>query len=335
MLIPYRRQSEYQPVDLEKLRPKGSYKSLIAKRTHSIDALVAEHGRIPADLLIERVCPTCGANDAAPELEKDHMTIVRCRSCDLVYTNPIFDEHHYRQMYGSKEYQAIMRDLGEQSHSYRVERFGVERVTLMERQLADAVGPVRYLDVGCSTGFVVEAAVQRGWEAIGLDLNPSAIEFGRSRGLDLRVSSLEDEPFEAASFDAVSLFDVLEHLPAPADVVQQCARLLKPGGILFLYVPNFDSASRMLMDAQAHFIWPTHHLNYYTPMTIRDFLSRQQLETAWLTTEGLDFADYIWYRREVLGQDTAQLEELLDTLQFLANAAAYGKNLRVIARRKR
>src|SRR5688500_5684642 len=103
MLIPYRRQSEYQPVDLEKLRPKDSYKSLIAKRTHSIDALVAEHGRIPADLLIERRCPTCGANDAAPELEKDHMTIVRCRSCDLVYTNPIFDEHHYREMYGSKE----------------------------------------------------------------------------------------------------------------------------------------------------------------------------------------------------------------------------------------
>lgn len=335
MQIPYRRQTEYQPVDLGKLRPKGSYKSLIQKRTHSIDALVATHGRIPPDLLIARACPTCGANDVAPELTKDHMTIVRCRSCDLVFTNPVFDERHYREMYGSTEYQTIMRDLGEQSHVYRVERFGAERVALIEQQLEPSAGPVRYLDVGCSTGFVVEAARGRGWNATGIDLNPSAIEFGKGRGLDLRVASLEDEPFEPGSFDAVSLFDVLEHLPAPAAVVQQCTRLLKPGGILFLYVPNYDSASRMLMHGEAHFIWPTHHLNYYTPTTIRDFLLRQGLDPAWLTTEGLDFADYIWYRREVLGKDTAQLEELLDTLQFLANAGAYGKNLRVIARRPR
>ena len=335
MDIPYRRRSEYQPVDLEKLRPKDSYKSLMQKRTHSIDALVAEHGRIPAELLAARSCPTCGSSDAAPELSKDHMAIVRCRVCDLVYTNPIFDEHHYREMYGSQDYQGIMRDLGEQSHAYRVDRFGTERVTLMERQIENASSPVRYLDVGCSTGFVVEAAHQRGWAATGIDLNPSAIAFGRGRGLDLHVAALADVSFEPGSFDAVSLFDVLEHLTTPADIVRQCSRLLKPGGILFLYVPNWDSASRLLMNGEAHFIWPTHHLNYYTPTTIHDFLSRCGLDVASLTTEGLDFADYIWYRKEVLEQDTAQLEELVDTLQFLANAGAYGKNLRVIARKRR
>ncbi len=337
MEIPYRRRSEYQPVDLEKLRPQGSYKSLMQKRTHSIDALVAEHGQIPSELLIARPCPTCGSAEAAPELSKDHMAIVRCRVCDLVYTNPIFDAQHYREMYGSTDYQGIMRDLGEQSHSYRVERFGTERVDLMERQLEvdRSPTPVRYLDVGCSTGFVVEAAHQRGWAATGVDLNPSAIAFGRGRGLDLHVAALEDVPFEPGSFDAVSLFDVLEHLTTPIDVVRQCSRLLRPGGILFLYVPNWDSASRMLMDGNAHFIWPTHHLNYYTPPTIQDFLARCGLDVAWLTTEGLDFADYIWYRKEVLGQDTTHLEELVDTLQFLANAGAYGKNLRVIARRRR
>jgi 2-polyprenyl-3-methyl-5-hydroxy-6-metoxy-1,4-benzoquinol methylase len=333
MHIPYRRPSEYLPVDLERLRPKDSYRSLMRRRTHSIDSLVEQHGRVPPELLIDRPCPTCGGNDARPELSKDHMTIVRCGSCDLVYTNPIFDEQHYREVYGSKEYQSIMRDLGEQSHQYRVDRFGVERVALMEQQLSRPNGAVRYLDVGCSTGFVVEAAQRRGWHAVGVDLNPSAVQFGRDRGLDLRVAAVEDESFEPGSFDAISLFDVLEHLPSPAPIVDRCARLLKRGGILFLYVPNYDSASRLLMQGDAHFIWPTHHLNYYTPVTIRDFLARHSLDTIWLTTEGLDFADYIWYRREMLGKDTSQLEELVDTLQFLANAGAYGKNLRVIARR--
>jgi 2-polyprenyl-3-methyl-5-hydroxy-6-metoxy-1,4-benzoquinol methylase len=332
MSILYRRIAEYQPVDIAQLRPAGSYKQLIEKRTHPIDDLVARFGRIPEELLKPRACPTCGRSDAAPELEKDHMTIVRCRACDLVYVSPTFDEAHYKRVYVSAEYQEIVRDLGIRSHEYRVRRFGTERIELMLRHLPYDSRP-RYLDVGCSTGFVVEAARDRGWEAIGIDLNPSAIEFGHERGLDLRHVALEDGGFAPASFDAISLFDVLEHLLDPVRTLRTCSQLLRPGGILFLYVPNYDSASRLLMGADAHFIWPTHHLNYYTPTTIRDLMTREGLTTEYVATEGLDIVDYLWYRREVHGKEETGVEEIADTLQFLINAGAYGKNLRVIARR--
>ena len=145
--------------------------------------------------------------------------------------------------------------------------------------------------------------------------------------------ALEESGLEPESFDAVSLFDVLEHVLDPRRSVEACARLLRRGGILFLYVPNYDSASRLLMGKDAHFIWPTHHLNYYTPATIADFLSREGLATEYLATEGLDIVDYLWYRREVHGADDAGVERIADTLQFLINAGAYGKNLRVVARR--
>lgn len=331
MQIPYRRFAEYQAVDVSRLRPGSSYRQLIEKRTHPIDELVRRHGKIPDDLLRGRPCPTCGSADGRGELEKDHMQLVRCAACDLVYVSPTFDEAHYREVYASQEYQDIVRDLGIRSHEYRVERFGRERVELMARQL-EADRP-RYLDVGCSTGFVVEAARDAGWVATGLDLNPSAVEFGRARGLDLRTASLEDEPFDAASFDAVSLFDVLEHLHDPVRTLRGCVRLLRPGGIVFLYVPNYDSASRLLMGKDAHFIWPTHHLNYYTPATIQDLMAREGLATVYLATEGLDVADYLWYRREVHGEDDRGVEAIADLLQFFVNAGAYGKNLRVIARR--
>jgi 2-polyprenyl-3-methyl-5-hydroxy-6-metoxy-1,4-benzoquinol methylase len=333
MQIPYRQFSEYQPVDVARLRPGGSYKSLIERRTHPIDELVARFGRIPPELLTERPCPTCGSTKPAPELEKDHMALVRCAVCDLVYVTPTFDEAHYKEVYASQAYQDIVRDLGINSHDYRVERFGTERVGLMARHLRASGRPPRYLDVGCSTGFVTEAARTAGWEAIGIDLNPSAIEFGRSRGLDLRVAALEDAGFEPGSFDAVSLFDVLEHLIDPAAILRTAADLLAPGGILFLYVPNYDSASRLLMGAHAHFIWPTHHLNYYTPITIRDLMVRHALTPEFVVTEGLDIEDYRWYRREVLGKDDEALAEIGDVLQFMVNAGCYGKNLRVIARK--
>ena len=236
-------------------------------------------------------------------------------------------------MYASAEYQDIVRDLGIKSHDYRVQRFGRERIQLMTPHLRTP--RPRYLDVGCSTGFCVEAARDAGWDAIGIDLNPSAIEFGRSRGLDLRPVALEDAAIEPGTLDAVSLFDVLEHLIDPVPVLRACVRLLAPGGIVFLYVPNYDSASRLLMGKDAHFIWPTHHLNYYTPATIRDLLARHGLETAYVATEGLDIVDYLWYRREVHGADDAGVEPIADLLQFFINAGAYGKNLRAIGRKPR
>jgi 2-polyprenyl-3-methyl-5-hydroxy-6-metoxy-1,4-benzoquinol methylase len=331
MNIPYRRVSEYQPVDIARLRPGGSYKQLIAKRTHPIDELVREHGKIPDDLLVARACPTCGSSDARHELDKDHMRIVRCSACDLVYVSPAFDDEHYKTVYASQEYQDIVRELGINSHDYRVQRFGRERVELMTPHLPRT--PPRYLDVGCSTGFVVEAARDAGWEAAGTDLNPSAIEFGRGRGLDLRAVALEDAGIAPGTLDAVSLFDVLEHLIDPVPVLRACTRLLAPGGIIFLYVPNYDSASRLLMGKDAHFIWPTHHLNYYTPVTIRDLMTRQGLETVYVATEGLDVVDFLWYRREVLGLEDENIAAIADLLQFFINAGAYGKNLRVIARK--
>ena len=334
MQIPYRRVAEYQPVDVNKLRPGSSYKSLIEKRTHPIDELVARFGRIPEELLTRRVCPTCGSTDETLELEKDHMRIVRCKACDLVYVNPTFDETHYKQVYTSQAYQDIVRDLGINSHEYRVGRFGGERVRMMADHLRVPNGRApRYLDVGCSTGFVVEAARDQRWDAIGIDLNPSAVEYGRTRGLDLRTVALEDAGLAPRTLDAVSLFDVLEHLLDPCRTLRACADLLAPGGILFLYVPNFDSASRLLMGANAHFIWPTHHLNYYTPTTIRDLLLRHSLTPELIVTEGLDIEDYLWYRREVLNRSDDGLTEIADVVQFLANAGCYGKNLRVIARK--
>jgi 2-polyprenyl-3-methyl-5-hydroxy-6-metoxy-1,4-benzoquinol methylase len=334
--IVYRKMSEYVPVDVAQLRPKDSYGQLMAKRTHTIDRVIAQHGRIPEDLLVPRRCPTCGSAESGPELEKDHLALVRCAHCDTVYVSPAFNEDHYRNAYASSDYQSIIRHLGEASHEYRVTRFGVERVETMTRYL-DVIpdAGIRYLDVGCSTGFVVEAARDRGWRASGIDLNASAIAFGRRRDLDLQVAALEDAGFAPGSFDAISLFDVLEHLLDPAATVRRCLDLLRPDGILYIYVPNYDSASRLLMGADAHFIWPTHHLTYYTPITLRDFLERHGLVLELVQTEGLDFVDYIWQRRELHDEDMSAIERIADTLQFLANAGGYGKNLRVLARRPR
>jgi 2-polyprenyl-3-methyl-5-hydroxy-6-metoxy-1,4-benzoquinol methylase len=333
MDILYRRLHEYQPVDIEKLRPKGSYGSLISKRNHVVDELIEKFGTIPSDLLVQRNCPTCGSDDSKPEMEKDHLSLVRCKQCALVYVSPAFNEEHYQQVYASDTYQEIVQELGEASHDYRVERFGTERVEIMSRYLSVDSKKARYLDIGCSTGFVLEAAQAAGWSATGVELNPSAAAFGQNRGLDIQNIGIEIANLEEEGFDAVSLFDVLEHLHDPQAMLKKAASYLRPGGILFLYVPNYDSASRILMGKDSHFIWPTHHLTYYTPETLTDLIDRNGMELAMLTTEGLDVFDFIWREQAVNSRESGLMQEFADKIQFFINAGCYGKNLRILARK--
>jgi len=163
---------------------------------------------------------------------KDSLDIVRCNSCSVVYVNPIFDEEKYIEIYQSKEYQKIVQKLGEDSHLYRKQRFGRERVDVIEK-FHDPKLPKRLLDVGCSTGFVIEEAQDRGWEAIGIELNPSAAEFARSRSLNVIEKPLEYLDF-GQLFSAITLYDVLEHLVNPGEIMRKVFNLLLPGGMLHL-----------------------------------------------------------------------------------------------------
>ena len=133
-----------------------------------------------------------------------------------------------------EEYQKIVKDLGEESHAYRVKRFGKERVGIMAEYIKS--NPVKYLDIGCSTGFVVEAAMNEGWDAVGIDLNPSAVKFGQKRRLELYNVSIEKFDSEKNFFDIISMFDVLEHLINPSRMLKQTVDYLKPGGIMVSHI---------------------------------------------------------------------------------------------------
>ncbi len=333
MKLNYRTLDEYINVDISQLRPKDSYDKLIKKRLHIIEPIIKKFGKIPDELLFERDCPTCGSKESNLEMEKDYMKIVRCRDCDLVYVNPVFDFDHYKKIYANEDYQEIMSELQEASHDYRVKRFGNERVEIMNRFIGGNK-TAKYLDVGCSTGFVVEAARNVGWDSMGIDLNPSAIKFGiKEKNLNLQNISLEELDIKEHSFDAISLFEVIEHLTNPIEILQKAITSLKDNGILFIYVPNYDSAFRILLGKEAHFIWPTHHLNYYTPKTIMNLLERLGMKIELLVTEGLDMQDFIWYEENVSGQDMSFMKTIANKMQFFINAGCYGKNLRVVARK--
>ena len=100
------------------------------------------------------------------------------------------------------------------------------------------------LEVGCGTGADLDWARQLDWDVHGLELNESAVEIAKRKGLDVHCSTFENANLPANSFDCIIMSQVLEHLYSPRLALQRCHQLLRPGGLLLVAVPKFDSWTR-------------------------------------------------------------------------------------------
>jgi len=331
MEIQYKSEVEFQEVDINKLRPNKSYDYLIENRNASLNKILNNKDELQR-FIDYRNCPVCNQNNYDFLYKKDSLDLVKCKNCSVIYVNPIFNEEKYYEIYRSEEYQRIVKRLGEDSHFYRKERFGRERMDIIEK-FHDPKLPKRILDIGCSTGFVIEEAQERKWDAIGVELNPSAADFAKQRGMKVITKPLQEIEFDE-QFSVVTLYDVLEHLVNPGEILRIIYEILLPGGNIYIYVPNYNSASKELLGIEsAHFIWPTHHLTYFTPETLKFFLKRYSFDVFSWETQGLDLYDWHWYLREKTNYDTALLRKHLELFQFYVNAAGHGKNLRMYAKR--
>ena len=117
------------------------------------------------------------------------------------------------------------------------------RLSFIERQVS--LPSTRVLDVGCGGGILAEGLAQRGAQVSGIDMAPAPLSVAKLHLLEsnlkinYQLSTAEAYAEQhAAEFDVVCCMEMLEHVPEPASVVEACARLLKPGGLLFLSTIN-------------------------------------------------------------------------------------------------
>lgn len=130
----------------------------------------------------------------------------------------------------------------------------------------------RVLDVGCFNGFFVRALVDQGYDAVGVDFNKRAIDYGvKHYGLQQRLRIGGVSSGVRDSYDVVVLFEVLEHLESFESLVEDLVGRLRPGGALIVSVPNARMSWRPPLD------FPPHHLSRFTPLAIRSLLQKSGL----------------------------------------------------------
>jgi 2-polyprenyl-3-methyl-5-hydroxy-6-metoxy-1,4-benzoquinol methylase len=194
-------------------------------------------------------------------LYRQHHAIVRCRRCGLVYANPRPSEEEVLSAYHEVTDPLYLREKEGRLLSFR------RYVGCIEETIGTSREVRRLLDVGCYTGFFLEAAQEHDWEAWGVEPCQWAVEEGRRRGLTVLEGTLGEVSLPAESFDVLTFWDVVEHLSDPRAALAEAWRVLKPGGWIVIQTMNAESWPAQLLGR--HWPWLMEmHLTYFSPRTL-------------------------------------------------------------------
>lgn len=223
-------------------------------------------------------CPLCHASDATPVLLKNGYIIVRCCVCELQYIFPTPSDAELVEHYQNLSYFEGDIDQGYRNYSEMEKAMlphFLRRLQFLEQRLGR---PGTLLDFGCASGFFLELAQQAGWQVTGVELSNEMAQIAAERlavGGGRVYTTLD--ALGSSQFDAVTLWEVLEHLPKPIESLAGLKARLRPGGLLMLSTPNTSHWQAQREPELWGGYRPPSHLLFFTPPTLTHILESVQL----------------------------------------------------------
>lgn len=159
------------------------------------------------------------------------------------------------------------------------------------------------LDVGCGGGQFLSTMKSLGWSVQGVEFDPSSAKQAADRtGAQIFCGVLEEARLPPASFDAVTLHHVVEHLHNPVVTLQECRRILKPAGRIYLLTPNAKSLAHRIFGQNWRGLEVPRHLQVYTTDSIRRVLESAGFVMETLRTTARS-ASLLWNLSRVLSRE--------------------------------
>jgi SAM-dependent methyltransferase len=235
--------------------------------------------------LVRVPCPLCGGGHAKHERVVGGFALERCRECGFVFTNPRYPADGVLGQYRtSDDDEADKLELWARITTPSVL---AEHERILDELEAASPSRMRLLDFGCGPCYFLERAARRGWDAHGVEVAPWAREAARLRGLpNVHIGLLAERAFADGYFDVIHSSQVLEHLDDPRSELEELFRVLRPGGLLYVNVPNYHRIPVMLDLDDFATDTPMGHLNYFTPRTLSRLLGAGGFEVLRTSTRG-------------------------------------------------
>jgi len=226
-------------------------------------------------------CNLCNSDCTKTIMKVSGFNVVRCKNCSLAYVNPRLKEKRLHRIY-NKGYFKNPAFKGAKSSFYGYSKYIEEkdciRSTFKRRlRVIDHLSKKgKLLDIGCAYGFFLELAKEDGWDANGLEISKHAYSYARNK-LKLRVKNmpLENAKIKSNSFDVVTLFDVIEHVPDPQSMIKEIKRIVRPNGLVVITTPNIGTfAAKVLGDKWEEVRRVREHIYFFSGKTLKSMLER-------------------------------------------------------------
>ena len=267
-----------------------------------------------------RACPLC-EHDESRLFRRLEVTrgpaagayeLRRCQGCDLIFVDPRLDDDVLAGLYDEDFYFSTGWAL-----EWIAERVLSEIQRTRQRRVERYVRAGALLDVGSGDGRFVQHMAREGWDATGLDFSPAAQALALARGGGrFLCGSLFDHDLPPASLDAVTLWQVFEHIGEPREFLARVHDLLRPGGVFVAAVPNIEGLSARLAGGRWWGLDVPRHLVHYSPRTLCQGLEQAGLTVVRVNHLSLQYdpygllhstLDWVFTRRHFLS-DLAKLQ---------------------------
>lgn len=225
-------------------------------------------------------CNLCGSIKKTTYLTANRynkqFTYVKCKNCGLIYLSPQPSKRDLNKYYLNQyDYNCFLKNRE------KIIKRAKKELDLINK----LVGKGKILDIGCGHGFFLEATKENGWETYGLDISKKAIQYAKNVfNLNVFQGELEGCHFKKESFDAITMWHVLEHTQSPKKTLKLANDLLKRGGLLALKTPNIDSLMARFTGKRWGWLAPPEHLFHFSPKTIKKILEENGFEILDLKT---------------------------------------------------
>lgn len=224
-------------------------------------------------------CQLCGSSERTLKFRDEPFEVFTCDGCGLVYVTPRLQGQALIDVYGEGYWKSDdpkargYADYAREAALYL--RTFEKRMALVQRWLPDKA---RILDVGCAAGYFLRVVQRLGHDVHGVELSPAIAHEAIAALGEERIhigtldSAIAARNYEPGSFDLITMWDVVEHIPEPQAVLHQIRQLLKPSGHLLLETQNVASRWARLLGKRWHHYKHTEHLYHFSPQTIRRLL---------------------------------------------------------------
>lgn len=305
-------------------------RELHEKRMKMWDASIISHmkyidentGQFRTEYTNMRNCPVCNSTNEIEIFYKEGGRYVKCQDCTMVYLNPVFKDSALQDFYEtnhSLQSEIVETDVDE--FYIGIYRQGIESIKIKNEKMKNI------LDIGCSSGVFLDIARKYNINTYGIELNKTEYLFAQKKGHKVFNNLLENIEFEQ-KFDAITMWDVFEHLKDGKFYLKLMKTLLNDNGVIFLQIPSSDSLAAQILQEKCNMFDGLEHVNLYGVETIKkiaDLSGLKVLDIKTVISEIGVINNHLLYENPYLGttKNRTSIENIIDEERLLQNLKGY------------